>query len=392
VIVTVERLKQIAPRARADIARAIVAEWAYAEANGIQGGRVAPFLATLALESQGFTRLEENLTYTTTARLRKVWPARFPTDAAARPYVRNPQALAERVYGKRMGNKAKGDGWRYRGGGLIQLTGRSNYQRFGYADRPEALRQPGPAFRAAVDFWAANDCNRLADADDLRPLRKRINGGLIGMDEFMALVRKARPIFASPAPVADPPEADDEPALGEPVPEDTIRRAQELLRELGYVEVGEPDGRFGKRTRNALNAFKADHGLPLELSLDPRRNLTDEALAALAKGEAREEAPERAEATANDLAPKSQTVARGLRARFVAAIGAAWSFVLAAFWGAVDFFGDAWEKIEPVRYAVASVPIWAWFGLAGAIALGLWWQSNGLVGRVVADYRQGKKL
>ena len=111
--------------------------------------RVRHFMAHLHHESMGFRRLEENLNYTTPERLCAVWPKRFPTVQAAAPYVRNPRALAEKVYGGRMGNVRPGDGWRHRGGGLIMLTGRDNYARaqswsgLPLLEQPELLRQIG---------------------------------------------------------------------------------------------------------------------------------------------------------------------------------------------------------------------------------------------------------
>lgn len=96
--------------------------------------RVAHFLAQVGVESGGLARVEENLSYSA-ERLMTVWPSRFKTLAAAQAYARNPEALANKVYGGRMGSTQPGDGWRYRGRGLKQLTGRNNYKEYAEAYR-----------------------------------------------------------------------------------------------------------------------------------------------------------------------------------------------------------------------------------------------------------------
>lgn len=105
-----------------------------AEARGTKRERLAYILATARHEpGDDMTPKGENLWYRTAARIRQVWPARFPTDASAEPFARNPRALANKVYGGRMGNVNPDDGWTYRGRGLVQLTGRDNYRRVGEA-------------------------------------------------------------------------------------------------------------------------------------------------------------------------------------------------------------------------------------------------------------------
>jgi len=136
--------------------------------------RVAAFLAQVAHESGELRRLEEGMSYSC-ERLMQVWPKRFPTTASATPYAKAPEALANHVYGSRsdLGNRGvtSGDGWRYRGGGPIQLTGRAAYEQAGITtgyhllEHPELLRVPGPeAADSAGWFWRAKGCNKLADA------------------------------------------------------------------------------------------------------------------------------------------------------------------------------------------------------------------------------------
>ena len=175
---------------------------------GIESPRqVAAWLAQTAHESLGYTVLQENLNYSAEG-MAGIWPARFaekgpdnkPIKDAKGKNVpnkfalalhRKPEALANVVYGNRMGNGPieSGDGWLYRGRGLKQLTGQDNYKRCGdalgedYVSSPDYLLVPSHAAMTAAWFWAANKCGALADADDFVGLTKRINGGTIGLED-----------------------------------------------------------------------------------------------------------------------------------------------------------------------------------------------------------------
>jgi putative chitinase len=155
--------------------------------------RVAAFVAQCAHESAGFKILKENLNYRA-ASLRKVFGKYFPTDALAEDYAgraNKQEAIANRVYGSRMGNgdEASGDGYRYCGRGLIQLTGRNNYEAFAESlemkveDVPEYLGTFEGAVQSACWFWETNNLNQWADAGDILTLTKRINGGTIGLED-----------------------------------------------------------------------------------------------------------------------------------------------------------------------------------------------------------------
>jgi len=152
--------------------------------------RVAAFIAQCAHESGGFRALKENLNYRAVT-LRKVFPKYFPNDDIANQYAQKPEMIANRVYGNRMGNgdEASGDGFRYCGRGLIQLTGKQNYQNFADSietpveDIPEFLATFEGAVQSACWFWEANNLNQWADASDILTLTKRINGGTIGLED-----------------------------------------------------------------------------------------------------------------------------------------------------------------------------------------------------------------
>lgn len=152
--------------------------------------RVAAFLAQCAHESAGFKTLKENLNYKAES-LRRVFPKYFPTQQLAEQYAHNQEMIANRVYANRMGNgpEESGDGFRYCGRGLIQLTGHDNYQNFADSlemaveDVPEFLGTFEGAVQSACWFWETNNLNHWADAGDMLTLTKRINGGTIGLED-----------------------------------------------------------------------------------------------------------------------------------------------------------------------------------------------------------------
>jgi putative chitinase len=169
--------------------------------------RVAAFLAQCAHESGGFTALKENLNYRAVT-LRKVFPKYFPDDATAEHYAsqtNKQEAIANRVYASRMGNgdEASGDGFRYCGRGLIQLTGKQNYTRFAESidtpveEIPEFLQTFEGAIQSACWFWETNNLNQYADNNDILTMTKRINGGTIGLADRTNHYHHALEVFGA---------------------------------------------------------------------------------------------------------------------------------------------------------------------------------------------------
>jgi len=164
--------------------------------------RCAMFLAQAAHESAQFTRPRENLNYRA-ERIVQVWPSRFRTPASAKPFEHRSEALGNKAYAGRLGNgnEASGDGFRYRGGGIFQLTGKSNYRDAGIAlgtdlvAHPEWIVEPEISARAACWFWRSKNLNRFADIGDLRGCTKAINGGFNGMADRRRLYDLARRNF-----------------------------------------------------------------------------------------------------------------------------------------------------------------------------------------------------
>ena len=156
--------------------------------------RIAAFLAQCAHESGGFVFIKENLNYRWQS-LRKVFPKYFPTDALAQQYEKQPQKIANRVYANRMGNgpEESGDGYKFCGRGLIQVTGRDNYSWFAASLQisPEEASEYMETFEGAAQsacwFWESNNLNQWADKRDIFTLTKRINGGTIGLEDRQKL-------------------------------------------------------------------------------------------------------------------------------------------------------------------------------------------------------------
>jgi putative chitinase len=192
-MLTLSQLKQLLPK------NPYVEHWHYAleqlfpDYDINTSKRMAAFIAQCSHESGGFMVLKENLNYKP-ASLRKLFSKYFPTDELAQQYCSKPNkqaAIANRIYGGRMGNgdESSGDGYRFCGRGLIQLTGRSNYQSFADSlemninDVPEYLATFEGAAQSACWFWETNKLNQWADAGDILTLTKRINGGTIGLED-----------------------------------------------------------------------------------------------------------------------------------------------------------------------------------------------------------------
>lgn len=160
----------------------------------------ASFIGQASHESGHFKLLEENLNYRAET-LMKLWPKRFPTMDEANKYARNPQLIANHIYCNRMGNRdeASGDGYRFRGRGLFQLTGHDNYWHAGQAlgqdfvMHPELVATPMFAALTAGWFWQTHGCAKLVDNPE--QMCKRINGGLIGLQDRIAQSAKALQIL-----------------------------------------------------------------------------------------------------------------------------------------------------------------------------------------------------
>ncbi len=165
--------------------------------------RTAAFVAQTAHESAEFTRMLESLYYTKAAGLMATWKKRFPTEASALPYLRNEQTLGNFVYADRMGNGngASGDGFRYRGRGVIQLTGRDGYRRAGEAlgldlvGKPELVQTPEVAFQVAALYWKTNGLNELADVSSFTAITQKINGGQNGAAERLKYFEAAKRVL-----------------------------------------------------------------------------------------------------------------------------------------------------------------------------------------------------
>ena len=199
--ITVEQLLQIFPNA-GQVAGVFVPvlNTAMNRYQVVGSKRIAAFIAQVGHESGQLTRQVENLNYGADA-LRKTWPSRFNAELAA-DVARKPEQIANIAYGNRMGNNAPSDGWKYRGRGLIQITGKNNYCACGEAlgldlmAQPELMEKPQHACMSAAWFWATNGLNSLADAGKFDAITQRINGGQNGAADRHALYAKALKVLA----------------------------------------------------------------------------------------------------------------------------------------------------------------------------------------------------
>lgn len=230
--------------------------------------RIAGFMAQCAHESADFTRLEENLNYSEKA-LNSVFGRYFGKGKRdAKEYARDPKAIANYVYqdefrSKRgaLGNTERGDGWRFRGRGIKQLTGRNNYRAFGKSvgmsaeEAAEYVATPKGAIESACWFWKTNKLEKYADADDNLGLTKKINGGTIGLDDRNRRYDEAKAILGGKSiPKAKASKSSAARTLRKGMQGDDVKKMQKAL---GVTA----DGDFGFGTQTAVKKWQKANGL-----------------------------------------------------------------------------------------------------------------------------------
>jgi putative chitinase len=216
--------------------------------------RAAMFLAQIAVESGELNVLVESLNYSA-ERMMAVWPRRFPSLDLALAYARNPEKLGNLVYANRLGNgpPETGDGFRYRGRGLIQATGKAHYQEASaalhrnFVDHPEELEEPESAAREAAWWWRHQGLNAIADSGKFEECTRRINGGLTGFDARTSYWRKALPVLGASNP--------------DPQSRDLCQRIQAALNARGADPPLAVDGIWGPMCEAAADRFRAHAGL-----------------------------------------------------------------------------------------------------------------------------------
>ncbi|MEM7176498.1 MAG: peptidoglycan-binding protein [Pseudomonadota bacterium] len=234
--------------------------------------RIAHLIGQCAHESLRFTHDRENLFYTTASRIQAVWPTRFRSTRAAEPFTRNPEKLAEKVYGGRtdLGNSEPGDGFKFRGRGYIQLTGRANYTRFGaligidLVNNPDLAIEPEIAWQLATAFMETQTRKRKsvfrwADQNDVETVTRAINGGTHGLADRR--MRTFRALEALHGVQSHPELKRGDVGVG-------VLLLQRALAVTGFSPGG-LDGNFGNDTEKALIAFQRAEGLAQSGISDP---------------------------------------------------------------------------------------------------------------------------
>jgi putative chitinase len=238
--------------------------------------RIAGFISQCAHESRDFTAMEENLNYSKEA-LERVFPRYFGAGKQnAADYARNPEKIANYVYmdvnrsaAGALGNVQPGDGWKFRGRGLKQLTGRNNYARFAAAydmtadEASEWIETKEGALASALWFWTTNKLNPVADTGDVVALTKRINGGDIGLADRQSRYSVAMQALTGDIPTRAPISAATTATLRRGSKGDAVKQMQ---RKLGIPA----DGDFGPGTEAAVRKWQAANGLTADGIVGPK--------------------------------------------------------------------------------------------------------------------------
>jgi putative chitinase len=407
-MITADTIKAFAPKAWPDYVDALVAGKAEIEGGGINTPLIwCHFISQLAHESRGLSLVREDTTWTG-ARMKALWPKRFPLGAAD-PRIAlcrgDAQKLANLAYGSINGNQGGDDGWDYRGGGLIQLTGRANYRACGQSigidleHDPGVIEDPAVAIKAVLWFWTRNDLTRFARHNYGRAVGNGINRGNpysaqepIGFKDREQWFRRAWAMWGEGA-------LPDEAVLCLGAHGPQVQQVQIRLKELGYA-VGAVDAVLGPATARALAGFKLDRRRA-GADLEPDEGVGPLTLAALGSADRAPLSPERTEATVASLSAAGSTgVATGQRAKATgqaglylgAAAGAAQLGLLDTVnsWlsGINVFHMAAVPAIDAAKWALNN---WLWVGV---MIGGVWMYVRGgevIVARLRA-HRDGSNL
>lgn len=237
------------------------------EVNTIE--RVAGFVAQCGHESAGFRVLSENLNYSAKA-LNTIFPKYFRRAGRdANDYHRQPEKIANVIYASRMdnGDSSSGDGWRFRGGGILQLTGRYNYTEFGKAvdktpeEAVEYVRTKKGALDSACWFWDTNNINKYCDSQDIVGMTKRINGGTIGLEDRKKHYLHALDVFGGDF---EEPETDYNQTIRQGSRGPLVAEVQEKL------DISPADGIFGPGTAKIVKHWQSSNGLVADGIVGPK--------------------------------------------------------------------------------------------------------------------------
>lgn len=269
-ITLVDTVKQIASRSRENYLEAIAQGGSLFKQHDLTTPlRLSHFLAQALHETGGFTVLRENMNYSAQRLIDIFGVNRHSaalTDKEAFTLARRPEAIAERVYGlgnprkaRELGNDHPGDGFRYRGNGVLQTTGRGNHRILGqvcgidFENNPEWVLSPEHALKPALQEWTHNKLNEYADKNDIRTITRRINGGFIGLPDREAWFNKVWTLLKK--------ENQSEKAWQAADADNQVKWLQEALNDLGAKPRLITDGRYGPATKRAVKAFQASAGL-----------------------------------------------------------------------------------------------------------------------------------
>ena len=396
-MLTVEMLKKIAPRARDDYIKALVnGEETFAKYGINTPMRMAHFLGQVAHETGGFTILRENLNYTA-KRIGQVWPTR----QEAKKFAGNPQGLANCVYNGRLGNrKGSDDGWRFRGGGMMQTTGRYNYTEIGKAigvdlgERPELIEDATVSLKAACHEFAK--FLTYADLGDrgLRAVCNGINRGNpassmlpIGWaDRQLYFQKSLNALAVRPAPNDGVLELGDH--------GDEVETLQKRLVELRYP-VGKVDGVFGSRVRAAVLAFQAENNLPTDGKVGPQtaKALADEPVP-MPLGDRAQEGVAELKAAGSETIAITSTLKTGAKI----AAAAAPVYATADQTGLLDSAGNLMndlKQFQGVAGEIATFSAWAlsrWYFLVPLVAYIVYRYAKQIELRKVVRHQLGLDL